>query len=259
MRSVIVIPARMAATRLPDKPLAVLGGLPLVVQVARQAHKSRADHVVIATDSDAVRWAAKEHNIAAVLTHPHHPSGSDRVLEAISHSAADADIVINLQGDEPFIDPRDLNGLIDRLADTVSTADMATLRTPITDVQSWHDTNTVKVVSDDQGRALYFSRAPIPFARDTEQGADTAGLFRHIGVYAYRRAALEAFCAAPVHALEAREKLEQLRALALGLTIAVVDAHSVGRGIDTPDDLRWAQARVERLGAAAFPPAAPQG
>lgn len=248
MRSVIVIPARLAASRLPNKPLAVLGGLPLVVRVAQQANKCAvAGSVIVATDAQRVADVAQAHGIEAVLTRPEHPSGTDRVAEVVAGS--DAEIIVNLQADEPFIDPRDLDTVITTLEQT--DADIVTLDAPIEDGATLADPNVVKVVKDDHDRALYFSRAPIPFDRDGDKGVTGARM--HIGVYGYRRAALERMCAAPVHPLEARERLEQLRAMALGLTIIVKEALGTARGIDTVADYEWATQRVARMGEAAFP------
>jgi 3-deoxy-manno-octulosonate cytidylyltransferase (CMP-KDO synthetase) len=247
MRILIVIPARLQATRLPNKPLAPLGGLPLVVRVARQAQKARrASGVIIATDAPEVREAAAKHGLEARLTSAAHQSGTDRVAEIAR--GTDCDAVLNVQGDEPFIEPRDLDDLCDALA---KGAEMVTLWAPL-ERGEHADPNVVKVVTDDAGRALYFSRATIPFTRDGGNAGQELGK-KHVGVYGYRRGVLERLVSAPVHPLEACEKLEQLRALALGVPITVLAARTRARGIDTPDDLRWAQERIDRLGEAAFP------
>lgn len=244
----IVIPARLAATRLPRKPLADLGGLPLVVRVERQARKARkASRVLVATDATEVLEAVTRHGGTAVMTRADHSSGTDRVAEIASD--IDADILVNLQGDEPFLEPADLDAVVTALED--GGADMSTLRVPIDDVADLTNPSVVKVVSRDDGRALYFSRAAIPYDRGGDEGV--RGVYRHLGIYAYRRAALEKLAAAPVHPLERRERLEQLRALAIGMTIAVGDGRTTGRGIDTEDDLVRARVRVEKLGDAAFP------
>lgn len=248
MRTVIVIPARLAARRLPNKPLAVLGGLPLVARVAAQAKKCpNIDAVIVATDDPAILTAARDHGHEAILTGAHHTNGTERVAEVIARVAADR--IINLQGDEPFIEPRDLETILAALEQ--DGVEMATLKTPIESSEELFDPNVVKVITDDRDRALYFSRAPIPYAR---HGIDPIiGAFAHIGVYGFRRAALERYAAAPPHPLEAHEQLEQLRALALGMTIAVRPALTRSRRIDTPDDLCRAQERIARLGEAAFP------
>jgi 3-deoxy-manno-octulosonate cytidylyltransferase (CMP-KDO synthetase) len=244
----IVIPARLAATRLPGKPLVELGGLPLIVRVERQARKARlAARVLVATDAREVLDAVSRHGGDAVMTGTQHASGTDRVAEVAAR--IDAEILVNLQGDEPFLQPSDLDAVIDALM--ASDADMATLRVPIDDHDDLDDPNVVKVVCRDDGRALYFSRAPIPFDRDKDLHGP--GAHRHLGIYAYRRAALERLAATPVHPLERRERLEQLRALATGMTIAVCDGRTTARGIDTREDLAWARARVEKLGEDAFP------
>lgn len=249
MRTLIVIPARYAASRLPGKPLAVLGDLPVVVHVAKQASKCRLiSDVVVATDDPRIFDAVLEHGYRAVMTSANHPSGTDRVAEVVRQ--LNADFVINCQGDEPFIDPRDLDNVAQALHQHTH-ADMVTLRTPFALNEDFNNPNQVKVVCRDDGMALYFSRATIPFDRHNTQNC--AGTYRHIGVYGFRRAALERLCASSPHYLEKREGLEQLRALAMGMGILVLDALNVGRGIDTEEDLVWAQAHVKHLGEAAFP------
>jgi len=248
MRTVIVIPARLDSTRLPHKALEILGGVPIIARTAAQARKSRrADRVLIATDAPTIAEAVTAHGGEAVLTREDHASGTDRVAEAVD--PLDAELIVNLQGDEPFVDPADLDALFEALETTG--ADLATLRAPIGTIAEWHDPNVVKVVSRDDGTALYFSRAPIPF--DRAESGDVGGAFRHIGVYGYRRSALIRLSQTPAHQLERRERLEQLRALALGMTIAVIDARTDALGIDTKEDLTRARARVEELGEAAFP------
>jgi 3-deoxy-manno-octulosonate cytidylyltransferase (CMP-KDO synthetase) len=248
LRSAIVIPARLGATRLPGKPLATLGNVPLVVWVARQASKCAAvDLIAVATDSPEIAQAVESHGFTAIMTESGHLNGTSRVAEAAQFLAADW--VINVQGDEPFIDPRDLTALAQTLR--AGSADMATLSRPLTEAEDFTNPNVVKVVCDAAGHALYFSRAPIPWPRSGV--TPPPGACRHIGVYGYRREALNALCQAPPHPLEVSEGLEQLRALAMGLKIAVLSANTDARGIDTEEDLTWARARVERLGEAAFP------
>ena len=248
MRTVIVIPARLAATRLPGKPLLAIGDKPLVVRTAEQAKRCRGvDAIVIATDSTEIADAARSHSIEVVRTRADHPSGTDRVAEAAQ--ALDASWIVNLQGDEPFVDPFDLEAVVEGLKG--HTSELATLALPIESRTDFESPHVVKVVCRDDGHALYFSRAAIPHAR--EPSGSLAGLRRHVGVYGYRRDALLALSAAPAHPLERLEGLEQLRALALGMRILVLDARTPTRGIDTPDDLAWARARYETLGEAAFP------
>lgn len=237
----------MESQRLPGKPLASIGELPLVVRVARQAQKARrVDSVTVATDSAEIAKACDEHGIAHVMTRAEHVSGTDRVAEA--SAALSAPHIINVQGDEPFIDPRDL----DAIAETLErAAPLATLRASITDPTEYRSSQVVKVVCNDLGRALYFSRAPIPYGLSDQTIATAA--YRHIGVYGYAADTLRQWTQARRHTLELTEGLEQLRALAMGIPITLIDAHTQGRGIDTPEDLRWARQRVKQLGDAAFP------
>jgi 3-deoxy-manno-octulosonate cytidylyltransferase (CMP-KDO synthetase) len=239
MRSAIVIPARLASQRLPRKPLLDLGGRPLIIRVAERARAcSAADEVVITTDSDEIAATARAHGFMCIMTGAQ-PTGSDRVAEV--NRELNADVVVNLQGDEPFIDPRDLTAIIRQVCDKKS--DIATLRWPIGDAAEFSDPNVVKAVVGANDRALYFSRSPIPHHED---GAAIAPfVFRHIGVYGFTRASLATFHAAPVHPLERCERLEQLRALAINMTIAVLPACVGARGINTPDDLAWARQVVE--------------
>lgn len=245
MSFTVLIPARLASTRLPHKPLADLAGLPMVVRVARQAQKSGAQQVVVATDSPEVQAACAAHRVDVVMTRADHPSGSDRLAEAAQLLGLPADdIVVNVQGDEPLIDPR----LIDAMADVLTAhpgASMSTAAHPLHTLDDFLNPNVVKVVLDAQGMALYFSRAPIAWWRD---GYDsTASQFkalpqpaplRHVGLYGYRVAFLQAFpqlAQAPVEQLEA---LEQLRALWHGHRIAVhVTPEAPQAGVDTPEDL----------------------
>jgi 3-deoxy-manno-octulosonate cytidylyltransferase (CMP-KDO synthetase) len=210
--------------------------------------KCRRDtEVVVATDSPEIVEAVTRHGGRAMLTRPDHPSGSDRVAEVTR--TLGVDLVVNLQGDEPFIVPADVERVIDRLL--AGGSDIVTLRTPIRSTEELIDPSAVKVVCRDDGEALYFSRAPIPFDRHGREAF--TGAYRHLGVYGYSAASLERFVAAPPHPLEQREGLEQLRALALGLRIHVLDAETEGVGIDTPEDLTLARQRYAELGEGAFP------
>jgi len=244
----VLIPARLASTRLPDKPLADIAGLPMVVRVARQAAKSGASRVVVATDTDAIAQACQAHGVASVMTDANHPSGSDRLAQACRLLGLTPDeIVVNVQGDEPLIDP----ALIDAAARLLAShpqASMSTAAHPIADVAEFTNPNVVKVVTDAQGLALYFSRAPIAWWRDGFAGGirelPQPRPLRHIGIYGYRVSFLQTFPALAQAPIETAEALEQLRALWHGHRIAVhVADQAPGAGVDTPEDL----ARVRAL------------
>lgn len=242
-----LIPARLASTRLPNKPLADIGGLPMVVRVAQRAAASGAARVVVAADDQAIVDACARHGVQALLTRTDHASGSDRLAEACTRLGLDdTHVVVNVQGDEPLIDPQ----LIARTAALlVERADcvMATAAHAIADAADFLDPNVVKVVLDAQGRALYFSRAPIPCWRDAPAAATlppTPAALRHIGLYAYRAAFLRRFPTLAPAPLEVAEALEQLRVLWHGERIAVhLSQTAPGAGVDTPQDL----ARVRAL------------
>ena len=246
---VVLIPARLASTRLPDKPLADIAGLPMVVHVARRALQSGARRVVVAADDARIVAACQAHGVEAMLTRADHPSGSDRLAEACTALALpDDQIVVNVQGDEPLIDA----GLIDAVAHTLADrpdAAMSTAVHAIDNLAEFLNPNVVKAVLDAQGLALYFSRAPIPWPRDSYAGGTLQALpqpapWRHIGIYGYRAGFVRLFPNLPVAPLETCEALEQLRALWHGHRIAVhVSEHAPGPGVDTPDDL----ARVRAL------------
>lgn len=235
MRAAIVIPARFASSRLPGKPLLRDTGKYLVQHVYEQAAEAKcASDVIVATDDERIFCAVREFGGRAVMTRRDHASGTDRVAEVAAHLAAD--VVINVQGDEPQLDP----AAIDRLAELMRdpTADMATLAVPIADARTYLSPNVAKVVCDDVGRALYFSRSPIPMVRDGEPdfAARPPRFLQHLGVYAYRRDFLLRLAAAPPHPLEESEKLEQLRVLGTGGTIQVGIVAEAHRGVDTPAD-----------------------
>jgi 3-deoxy-manno-octulosonate cytidylyltransferase (CMP-KDO synthetase) len=254
---VAIIPARLASTRLPGKPLADIGGLPMVVRVAIQARASGAARVVIATDAPDVIRVADRHGIEALLTRADHPSGTDRLAEAAQALGLGDDVrVVNVQGDEPLIDPAAIGavaGLLGRAPDCA----IATAAHPIDALGDYLNPNVVKVVVSASDRALYFSRAPIPFERDGDPGARTlspalraAPVLRHVGLYAYRVSFLRRYPALARSPLEALESLEQLRALWHGLPIAVLRlAHAPAPGVDTPDDLERVRAAVAATGA----------
>lgn len=237
---VVLIPARMASTRLPNKPLADIGGAPMIVRVAQAAARSDAQRVVVATDDARIAQACATHQIDVVMTQPDHPSGSDRLAEACEHlSLGPEQIVVNVQGDEPLIAAE----LINSVAQTLSLredCDMASAAHPVESHAEWLNPNVVKVVCDQRDTALYFSRSAIPHWRD---GHDTQELpapapLRHVGIYAYRAGFLQAFPALAPAPFEQQESLEQLRALWHGHRIAMhISTSAPSAGVDTPEDL----------------------
>jgi 3-deoxy-manno-octulosonate cytidylyltransferase (CMP-KDO synthetase) len=237
----------MASTRLPGKPLADLGGMPMVVRVARRAALSSARRVVVAGDHPDIVAACERHGVAALLTQDTHTSGSDRLAEACDLLGLDgADLVVNVQGDEPLIDPALIDACAALLAARTDCV-MSTAAHPIGTVDEFADPNVVKVVLDRDGLACYFSRAPIPFRRDASTTGNGAlpepAPLRHVGLYAYRAAFLRAFAGLAPSPLEKLEALEQLRVLWHGERIAVhVSNAAPGIGIDTPEDLARARA-----------------
>lgn len=237
----IVIPARLASTRLPNKPLADLGGKPMVVRVAERARLSGASEVIVATDAPAIAAACADHGVASVMTLATHPSGTDRIAEvARKRQWPDDAVIVNVQGDEPLIEPELIVATATRIdAETP----MATAAHPIGTAEDLFNPNIVKVVADARGRALYFSRAPIPWDRSAF-AARPAVLpegylaLRHIGIYAFRNDFLQAYSSLPASPLEQYEALEQLRVLWHGYAIAVHVSQRVPvAGVDTPDDL----------------------
>ena len=236
----VVVPARYDSTRLPGKALADLGGRPLVVRVAELAARMETtDEVIVATDDARIAEAVEAAGLRAEMTGDH-PTGTDRVAEVLRRRHAD--IVLNLQGDEPLLDPGDLDALVRALLDDPE-ADMATLAHPFGDEDEWRDPNVVKVLVGEDGHALWFSRAAIPGAH--AGGADDAPwrmAERHVGVYAFRGASLKRFLNLPRTALERAEGLEQLRALEHGLRILVAPASGLPVGVDTPEDLERVRA-----------------
>ncbi len=236
MRTAIVIPARYGSTRLPGKPLLRSTGKYLIQHVYEQARRAKcAGRVIVATDDTRIQSAVESFGGVAVLTRKDHPSGTDRVAEVAA--GLDADAIINLQGDEPLFDPAGLDLLADLLASDPA-ADVATFAAPIRDRETYLSPNCVKVVCDDRGRALYFSRSPIPFVRDgsPDFATDPPRFLLHLGVYAYRRETLLRLAASPPHRLEQSEQLEQLRVLGTGGAIRVGLVASAHRGVDTPAD-----------------------
>lgn len=241
MSFTVIIPARLASTRLPNKPLADIAGKPMVVRVAEQAAASGADRVIVATDHPDILAACEHHGIAARMTRADHPSGTDRIAEvAAAIGLRDADVVVNVQGDEPLIDP----ALIAATAACVGAqVPMATAAHPIHAIEDVFNPNVVKVVLDSTGRALTFSRAPIPWHRDgfaasRERMPQGYAPLRHIGLYAFRNDFLQRYPRLPVSPLEQIEALEQLRVLWHGHPIAVhVTTSAPAAGVDTPEDL----------------------
>ena len=245
----VVIPARYASTRLPGKPLADIAGQPMIVRVAAAARRARADGVWVATDDERIAAAVRQHGFDAVMTSANHVSGTDRIVEVADQLKwDDADIVVNVQGDEPLLDPILIEAVAGALRGDPDAA-MATAAHPLTAADDFFNPNVVKVVCDVRGRALYFSRAPIPWDRDRfadRRDALPVGLQaqRHIGLYAYRVSFLRRFGQLAVSPLERCESLEQLRALWHGYPIQVVSVdRAPAPGVDTPEDLE----RVRRL------------
>ncbi len=243
MSFIAVVPARLASTRLPNKPLADICGKPMVVRTAERAQASEARQVVIATDAASVQAAGQEHGFTTLLTRADHATGTDRLAEVVEQlNLPDDAVLVNVQGDEPLIDPQLINAVAGLLENDASAA-MATCASRITDAAALFNPNVVKVVCNAAGHALYFSRAPLPWARDAfaqSREALPAGLnaLHHIGLYAYRAGFLRQFSSLPMGPLERWESLEQLRALENGHAIAVhiTDTHPAA-GVDTPDDL----------------------
>lgn len=236
-RALVLIPARMAATRLPGKPLLDIAGLPMIVHVLRRAESAAIGRVVVATDSADIARAVTGHGGEAVMTRADHPSGSDRIFEALQALDPEGriDTVINVQGDLPTIEPGDIRSVLAPLADP--DVDIATLAAVITRDEEHTNPNVVKVVGSPLAptrlRALYFTRATAPYGDGPR--------YHHIGLYAYRRSALARFVALPPSPLEMREKLEQLRALEAGMRIDVTVVDTVPLGVDTPHDLETAR------------------
>ena len=237
-QTLVAIPARMASTRLPGKPLVDVGGAPMIVQVWRRACEADVGPVVVACAEQEIADAVTGAGGVAVLTRPDHPSGSDRIHEALGIVAQDADRVINLQGDLPTIDPADIRRLNDSLMAAPPEVDIVTLVTEIRSDAEAADPNVIKAVvafpnSAEMGRALYFSRLPVPGGNSPR--------YHHIGVYAYRREALTRFVALPPSRLEKSERLEQLRALEAGMTILARRVDTIPLGVDTPAHLAEAR------------------
>jgi len=238
-----VIPARLASTRLPRKPLHPIAGRPLVEWVWRRVRDLGIfDAVVVATDSPEVEAAARAFGASVVLTRADHPSGTDRVAEVARREEwRGYPVIVNVQGDEPFVRGDHLQAAVDLVRD--GGWDVGTVAAPISNEDEWREAAVVKVARGDDGRALFFTRAPVPFPRDAAPDFASGAYLRHVGVYAYTRDALLRWVALPEGALERIEKLEQLRALAAGLRIGVAVGEPAEGGVDTPADA----ARAERI------------
>lgn len=247
VRTLAVIPARLGATRLPRKPLRLLGGRPLIVRVWERVRAlGLVTDCVVATDSEEVAAAAREAGALVELTSADHPSGTDRVAEVVARDAyRDYDAIVNVQGDEPFVAAAAVEGALRQVLEQGFV--LGTAAAPL-EPGRHADPNVVKVVTADDGRAMYFSRAPIPFLRDAaEMALHDHHVLQHVGVYAYTREALACWVALPPHPLERIERLEQLRPLAAGLAIGVARiAGPLAGGIDTEEDLRRADAAWTR-------------
>jgi 3-deoxy-manno-octulosonate cytidylyltransferase (CMP-KDO synthetase) len=247
-----VIPARYASVRFPGKPLALLGGKPVLQHVYERARLAkRLDRLAIATDDTRIRDAAIAFGADVIMTSPDAPSGTDRIVEAVGH--LECEIVVNIQGDEPFVDPHGIDECVAALEES-SSVDVATLAHKIEDVADLSDPNVVKVVNDYEGNALYFSRSLIPYPRgyetsdgdlDTERAFQQLLFLKHVGLYAYRKAALMRFASLTPSPLEMIEKLEQLRILQSGSRIRIIELPGRTVSVDTPDDLAAAERMLE--------------
>ena len=244
----VIIPARFGSTRLPGKPLLPIGARPLIQWVWQSAVDSGAASVLVATDDERIRAAALKFGADCVMTSPNHVSGTDRIAETVrAKGFAPDDIVVNLQGDEPMMPADVVAGVAQALRDTEG-SEISTAVAPIQSLREFLDPNCVKALRARDGRALYFSRAPVPWPRDGTAGGRPAayeGAWRHIGIYAYRVRSLLQFAAWPPTPLEATEKLEQLRALEYGMSIHVLAlTEAPPSGVDTPEDLERVRAAL---------------
>ena len=243
MKIIGLIPARYASTRFPGKPLALIAGKTLIQHVVERCQKAKSlDEVIVATDDTRI-WEVAQDFCRAEMTAPEHCSGTDRIAEVAANCACDG--VVNIQGDEPLMDPR----VIDAVAGALAGDEMSTAAAPIEEVAEWENPNVVKVVVNAAGRALYFSRRTIPYVRDAATGAEQLAAFpflKHLGIYGYRRATLLRLVKCKVSPLEQAEKLEQLRALENGIQIAVVRVNYDSVGVDVPADLKRVEQMIKR-------------
>lgn len=242
-----MIPARYASSRLPGKPLVEIAGKPMIQHVYERVQSARSiDRVIVATDDERIRDFVRDFGGEVAMTSSDHPSGADRIAE-VARSLGDVSVVVNVQGDEPMIDPSILELLVEAISST--DCDCATPVTPITAMRELFDTNIVKVVMRRDFAPLYFSRSPIPCVRDrpAEEWLSSHHFYRHVGVYAYRPAALERFVTSPASALERCEQLEQLRMLDLGMSMLCVETAYDGIAVDTPEDVMRVEALLTRV------------
>ncbi len=242
-KSIAVIPARYGSTRFPAKVLADIFGKTMIQRVYEQVQKSSIDHLCVATDDERIAEAVASFGGNYVMTSPDHPSGTDRVWEAVKKESPDSEIIINVQGDEPLIPPELISALVDRMKLNPE-IQMATIAVPSERTEIADNPNIVKLVIDKYSNALYFSRSPLPFLRTG--GMDTA-LYRHWGIYGFRMNTLEKFVSLPESILEKCEKLEQLRALENGIKINVLVAKFATIGVDTPEDLETLKKHLMKL------------
>lgn len=241
-----IIPARWASSRFPGKPLAPIHGKPLLHWVVARVRKSvELDGLLVATDDERVRECAEETGVDVVMTRSDHPSGTDRIAEAIERT--DADSVINIQGDEPFISPALIDSIALVLKEEAALWDMVTAAEPIDDESEINNPNAVKVVFNNQSQALYFSRSPIPCQRN-ERDEEGIVYWRHVGIYGYRREFLNRYVKTPPSRLEKVERLEQLRAFEIGARMKVIETRESGLGIDRPEDIQSAEKMIEKGG-----------
>ncbi|MFD2720595.1 3-deoxy-manno-octulosonate cytidylyltransferase [Hymenobacter monticola] len=247
-----LIPARFASTRLPGKPLVDLGGRSMIQRVVEQARQANLARVVVATDDVRIQEHVQGFGGEAVLTRPDHPSGTDRLWEAFQQLGSPADVhcIVNIQGDEPFIHPGQINALADLFADAATAPDIATLVKPVLTAEELFSPHLPKVVLNQQGHAMYFSRHPLPYQRGhaSEQWLTHHRYLRHLGLYAYKPAVLEQLTRLPVSPLEAAESLEQLRWLEAGFRIQCAETELEAFGIDTPEDAERAKERLRSSG-----------
>jgi 3-deoxy-manno-octulosonate cytidylyltransferase (CMP-KDO synthetase) len=234
-----IIPARYASTRFPGKPLAPVAGKPLIQHVVEQCQKAKSlSEIIVATDDTRI-WEVAQNFCRAEMTRPEHPSGSDRIAEVAERISCDA--IVNIQGDEPLIDPN----VIDAVAKALTDCEMSTAATLVKNPKDLDNPNVVKVVVNAAGRALYFSRRTIPYLREAASGSSEQlaafAFLKHLGIYGYRRETLLRLVKFPVSSLENAEKLEQLRALENGISIAVVKVAHESVGVDTPEDVEWVE------------------
>jgi len=246
MKIIGIIPARYASTRFPGKPLALIAGKPLIQRVVEQCQKAKSlAEVIVATDDTRI-WELAQKFCRAEMTRPGHPSGSDRIAEVVERCECDA--VVNIQGDEPMIEP----SVIDAVAGALEQNEMSTAATRIKNPVELDNANVVKVVVNAAGRALYFSRRTIPYLREAASGSTSEQLaafafLKHLGIYGYRRETLLRLVKFPVSPLEAAEKLEQLRALENGIQIAVMQVAFDSVGVDAPEDVEWVERFLKKV------------